>query len=207
MKRRLCDRCDKTYASSQSLWNHKQRCKFLKHSDVTPKRRGNSGVKSPDRTVGQLVNSEIEDTPTEDKPVVQSVDLKQFEQLVKSDKEELTNLLEEFTVEEDISDLEEKLHNFYNDFEDKSTLPEVYHQLNILDTSGIPKYKLVKFKLLVDNINKKRNIIKMLGNGDMDFRRLQEVISMKEYDKLRNLVNPNMDKVIATLSLDRTLEL
>ena len=26
-KKKTCDRCNKTYASSQSLWNHKQHCK------------------------------------------------------------------------------------------------------------------------------------------------------------------------------------
>ena len=33
MKRFSCDRCNQTYASSQSLWNHRQRCKFSKSDD------------------------------------------------------------------------------------------------------------------------------------------------------------------------------
>ena len=33
MKKFTCDQCSSSYASSQSLWNHKQRCKSSKPKD------------------------------------------------------------------------------------------------------------------------------------------------------------------------------
>ena len=35
MKRFSCDQCNKTYASSQSLWNHRQRCQSSKAADLS----------------------------------------------------------------------------------------------------------------------------------------------------------------------------
>ena len=190
-----CSYCSKVMRSD-NLKNH------IKIHERAPKARVTPDLTTPKRDKEGVKDNHRED---EKEKISQNV--------IHRDKQQLLNLLEEFASvveEEDVNKLVEleKLVNGFlimDGYEMSETLPKIHNKLDqLVNSRTIPRYELAKMKILVNNISKKRYIIRELfknDNIDKAWKSLwgYGLISFEDYNKFTTLNQPNIEDIIDIL--------
>ena len=111
MKQYICPKCEKSLASSSSLWNHKQRCKKKSEEEVKPIKSEIEGLpEAIDAAYTKLVESDGDTSFSESdnsntKSVGQSDDedenVKSDEEIVKSDEESDDKVMSDTQMSDD----------------------------------------------------------------------------------------------------------
>ena len=136
-----------------------------------------------------------------------------FEKFIRMEVEDLFQILNEcleVVDDEHRSDLED-LEGLCNDFCEygggEKILPKIEAKLKHLEQSTIPRTELISMKIHVNDIEKKRNIFKEMiygmkyGDIQSRWKRLTRggSITSEDYDKLTQLVEPNLVDIISVL--------
>ena len=104
-------------------------------------------------------------------------------------------------------ELEKLLNDFLimDGYERSETLPKIHNKLDqLVNSRTIPRYELAKMKILVNDISKKRYIIRELfknDNIDRTWKSLWQygLISFEDYNKFTTLNKPNIEDIIDIL--------
>ena len=175
MKSATCTRCNRTYASSQSLWNHKQRCKGSIGQGLKGKIISREDSTLPSQIIpdAELIHSEVSDVSNDsdesdvsDELISNASDGEEEEEEEEEEKETLWQILIRFAdkMKEKLVDLSFALYLFYKS-KDGDLFRKMMHDIEYAKSLNYSEVDSINYAL---NDNRE-SLIKMANackNGD-----------------------------------------
>ena len=142
-----------------------------------------------------------------------------FEKFTHMEMEDLSNIFDECSdvVDDEnrsnLEDLEKLCDDFGQYVGGEMILPKIEAKLGQLEQSMIPRTELISLKIIINDIEKKRKVFKEMVNAmksdDIQSRwkwlAREGSITSEDYDKLTQLVEPNLVDIISVL-VNRKIE-
>ena len=150
----------------------------------------------------KLNNKIVEIASREEKEIEdENIEKSTVKSIIQHDVKELKNFLEEFKEDLEEEDVEtmlkiEELVDLFDEdsfIEDKSVLDQLFHQLDKLDESKLLKSKLLRFRILLKDIERNRFRVKEILTRFQDGSDDSHTLSMLEREKL--LSREQADKI------------
>ena len=175
MKTFTCGKCDKPYASSQSLWNHKQRCKgrlsttILKAPVNSTDTNARNGIKQQKRASNLIEGFRSSENEDNDNDVNHDNDCEsedndndakkvEGDQVSIHDRQEIQRIITEIKKDSYyyiVTELDRKVEEWIENVKSEK-LGQIEELLRSLESSKIPRSRLTELKIVLDNISGKQ---------------------------------------------------